>query len=314
MRRYFAVFIPLLHSSRRIFLRAVIALSAGTGICFAQPVPSTAVENSRIGTFSDARALSFSADGKMSVIDGGTGGVVILGPSGEVERSVNGKGWGQLEFDQPVDVDASPTLRIYIADYGNARVQVFDNKLNYVSKVDGRSAEDDNSYRFRYPLSVAVSRHNDIFVLDGDDARIVKFDVNGILQGTFGGFDAGEGRLHRPSRIRISAQDILGVIDGNDVLFFDLYGNYLARYQGGAPITGCAPFMSSFRWMIASDSALTIIEPEVSGCRIDGNVQCERDNGISLPAPTVRDIALRENILYLLTRHDVTVYTLASRK
>ncbi len=294
---------------------------------FAQPVISDAVETHRYGAFSDAKALSLSADGKMTVIDGGAGAVIMFSPTGEIERNLNGKGWGQLEFDQPTDVDANPTLRIYVADYGNARVQVFDNNLNFVSTLDGHSSEDNNSYRFRYPLGVAVSRHNDVFVLDGDNARIIKLNVDGTLQGIFGGFDAGKGRLLEPSRIRISSHDILGVIDRNDVLFFDLYGNYLTRYQGGGTINGCAPFISGSQWMIASDSSIIILEPDPdasgTGCKVYGNIQYQqagnalpyqKEDGSHLTRPVVRDIVIRESTVYILTNHEIILCAITSHK
>lgn len=305
------------------FLLAIGLYPVARQTAIAQPAIPIIIEKDRFGVFSDAKALSISADGRITVIDGGAEAVVILGPSGEVERSLNGRGWGQLEFDQPADGDASPTLRIYIADYGNARVQVFDNNLNYVSTLDGRSPEDDGSDRFRYPRSVAVSRHNDVFVLDGDNARIIKLDISGTLQGTFGGFDAGKGRLLQPSRIRISPQDILCVIDGNDVLFFDLYGNFLTRHHGSDPVNGCAPFMSGLEWMIASDSTLTILEPEITGCKIYGSIRyrdvdivwpVQKENGTSPQTAVVRDLAIRENILYLLTSHEIVLYTITNKK
>jgi hypothetical protein len=282
----------------------------------AQPGTYIAIEKGRFGTFEDAKALSLSVDGTITVIDGSAGAVIMLDQTGKVIRSLNGKGWGQLEFDQPADCDANTTLRIYVADYGNARVQVFDHTLNYVSTLDGRSSEND-SYRFRYPRSVAVSRHNDLFVLDGDNARIVMFDVSGVLQTTFGGFDAGKGRLLDPSRIRISSDDILGVIDRNDVLFFDLYGNFLARYEEPNPVRGCAPLMSGSRWMVATDSAATIIGPGPDGTgtgwSIYGTILFQWA-GITVPIPEIIDIVIRDNDVYCLTGREIVLCTIASRK
>lgn len=314
------------HIAGWLFLLIAGCSSAAFQTGTAQPNAYVAIEEHRFGTFDDAKALSLSADEMITVVEGGTGAVIMLDQSGKIVRSLNGKGWGQLEFDQPADGDASPTLRIYIADYGNARVQVFDHSLNYVSTLDGRSSEDD-SYRFRYPRSVAVSRHNDVFVLDGDNARIIKFDISGVLQTAFGGFDAGKGRLLDPSRIRISSSDILGVIDRNDVLFFDLYGNFLARFQGRDQIRGCAPLMSGSHWIIATDSVVTIIEPHPdntgTGCTLYGNVLFQfsgsgspqqKEGGNAFPVSPIRDIVTREGTAFFLTDHEIVQCTISSQK
>jgi hypothetical protein len=289
-----------------------------------QPGLYNAIEKGRFGTFEDAKALSLSVDGTITVVDGGAGAVVMLDQTGNVIRSLNGKGWGQLEFDQPADCDANATLRMYVADYGNARVQVFDHNLNYVLTLDGRSPED-GGYRFRYPRSVAVSRHNDVFILDGDNARIVMFDIAGDLQVTFGGFDAGKGRLLEPSRIRISSNDILGVIDRSAVLFFDMYGNYLARHEARTPVRGCTPFMSGSQWMIATDSAIAVVGPDLDPAgwsthativfqSTDGDESGTHDTGNAVSVPGVRDIVVRENTVYCLTKHEIILYILSSKK
>ena len=292
----------------------------------AQPDIYVAVENYRFGAFEDARALSLSTDGRMTVVDGGAGAVIRLDQTGKIERSLDGKGWGQLEFDQPVDGDANPPLRTYIADYGNARIQIFDQTLNFVATLDGRSLENDG-YRFRYPRSIAISRHNDIFVLDGDNARIVKIDISGVLQIAFGGFDAGKGRLLDPSRIRISSNDVLGVIDRNDVLFFDLYGNYLSRYEGQGLVRACAPFTSDSRWIVATDSGVTIVDPDPddtgTGCTMTGNILFEFSGGSPVGQGVntkpvfihlIRDIVARENSMYVLTNREIVVWSIAYRK
>ncbi len=296
--------------SQRRLLRTS-ALIAGLAAAIAFPSVTTAqgdtlvaAASGRSGSFTDARAFSLPADGRIAVIDGGTGNLVMLAPDGSVERTLNGKGWGELGFDNPSDVDATQTIRIYVADEGNHRVQIFDGNLNFISSLDGQIASD-NSFQFRYPRSVAVSRHNDIFVLDGDNARIVKFDPTGAVAADFGGFNAGAGRLEAPSRIRMSAADILAVIDGNDLVLYDLYGNYLMRWRSPAPISACAPDGSTRRWLVATDSTLVLIEPVESECRLVGPVEPAGSDGSRLAIRAIRDVAMNEHGIAVLTAHEI---------
>ena len=261
------------------------------------------------GSFADARAMSLTLDGIIVIVDAGNEAVIEMAASGEILRMLSGRGWGNLEFDQPADVDAVQPLRIFIADYGNNRIQIFDKNLNYVSTITG-TYPDPASPIFRYPRSLAVSRHNDIFILDGDNARIIKMNATGALTATFGGFDAGMGRLLHPIRVRASLTDVLAVVDGNDLIFFDLYGNFLSRYHNTEKISSCSFDVSTSQWICASDSSVTIL-------RLDGTEWHEQQT-IVLPVPeynqqhdhVIIDCVYRNNRIYILTAHQVIIFDL----
>jgi len=89
-----------------------------------------------------------------------------------------GKGPGEFNLPHSVAIDARQ--RVYVADRGNSRIQVFD--------VNGKYLDEWPDIRF--PLYIAVSKDQHLWVSDGLTQKILKYDLNGKLLyswGTFGG-------------------------------------------------------------------------------------------------------------------------------
>jgi DNA-binding beta-propeller fold protein YncE len=166
------------------------------------------------------------------VVDTGDNMVKVYSPSGDSLNEIGGAGWGQLEFDQPYDIAVGAGLNFYVADYGNHRIQRFDKDLNYISTLYARDSNDP-SQRFGYPTSVAVSRLGDLFLLDNENLRVVKVNTFSTIERTFGGIEAGKGRLENPRKVRLTNQDLVCVLDGQRILVFDYFGNYLRTIGEG---------------------------------------------------------------------------------
>jgi len=91
-----------------------------------------------------------------------------------------------------------------------------------------------------------MSNQGDIFILDSENSRIVKFDIFGNFLQNFGGYDYGNYALQKPVQLAVSMQNNIFVIDGNQVIIFDHYGN------GSGKITGIEEFTSIriiFEWL-----------------------------------------------------------------
>jgi len=174
------------------------------------------------------RALACSVDphGNVYVIEGGASKVVKLSPEGEVLETAGGYGWTDQAFDHPADVTAPNGLDVYVADYGNHRIQRFDRNLNFVSSFSTRDDEA-AAVRFGYPRGVAQDRFGSLFITDGENKRIAKVNSSGVIESVFGDIGAGEGRLESPSRVRVSSDDRVYVQDLNRIVIFDIFGNYL---------------------------------------------------------------------------------------
>ena len=146
-------------------------------------------------------------------------------------REIGGSGWENDQFDRPAGMWARNGIDVFVADYGNHRIQRFDRKLNYVSTLYTRESQRPEE-RFGYPGDVAVSRLGDPFVCDTENSRIVKVNRFTQVERTFGGFGAGEGRLSSPTQVEAGPKDHIYVVDGVRVLVFDNFGNYLRDLPG----------------------------------------------------------------------------------
>jgi DNA-binding beta-propeller fold protein YncE len=185
------------------------------------------------GDFSASKAIAVSPAGSVYVVDTGNNKVKVYSPSGDSIREIGGSGWGQLEFDRPYDIAVGAGLNFYVADYGNHRIQRFDKDLNYISTLYTRES-DDPSQRFGYPTSVAMSRLGDLFLLDNENIRVVKVNTFSTIERTFGGIEAGKGRLKNPRKVWVTNQDLVCVLDEQRIVIFDNFGNYVRTIGEGA--------------------------------------------------------------------------------
>ena len=141
-------------------------------------------------------------------------------------------GWDEGRFDRPASVWARNGVDIFVADYGNHRIQRFDRVLNFVSELSTHES-DNATQRFGYPTDVALSRLGELFIVDSENQKIVKVNSQNTVVNAFGGYGAGQGRLHTPTRLEIGPGDNIYVIDGERVVAFDAFGNFVHELYKG---------------------------------------------------------------------------------
>ncbi len=163
---------------------------------------------------------------RIVILDGARNTLRLFGPDGELLREVGGSGWGDNQFDSPKAVWARNGIDVFVADYGNHRIQRFDRNLNFVASFSTHGAEDEK-VRFGYPGGVALSRQGDLFLADGENVRIVSVGGFSTIKRVFGGFDAGKGRTLAPSVVDVGPKDNVYVCDGKRVLVFDAFGSFV---------------------------------------------------------------------------------------
>jgi len=73
--------------------------------------------------------------------------------------------------------------------------------------------EEDENYIFYGLVTLAVDSEENIFVLDGGNCRIQKFDKNGSYLQTIGGRGQGPGEFEQPMWIHVDVKDIIYVFD-----------------------------------------------------------------------------------------------------
>ncbi len=177
---------------------------------------------------------SFDVDiyGNLYVLDGGKNTLTMYDRGGTLRKSVGGPGWLDGQFDRPSCVWARNGIDVFVADYGNHRIERFDRSLSFISSFSTRESDNPDD-RFGYPAGVALSRLGELFICDTENGRIVKVDRFSTVERTFGGIGGGKGRLAAPSSVAVGPNDGVYVLDEARIAIFDAFGNYLRDLAPG---------------------------------------------------------------------------------
>ncbi len=288
-------------------LRLALAILLVPGICLLALFAQSPGQGSQGNRLQGAIALSVDPAGNVYVLDRGTNELVKLSAAGKILARIGGYGWAPQTFDAPSDLIAPNGLDVYVADYGNHRIQRFDRNLNYVSSFDAVPPEGGDR-RFGFPKSVAVSDDGALFIVDGENRQILKLTSANEVDRTFGGIGSGEGQLENPSRIRIEGNEQVYVQDGSSLIVYDVYGNYLKSIGRGL-FRELRTFAVSGRSLFVLDSTGVRMFDE-NGTEASGFAL--ESVGQSVDPSKFRDFAVRGDSLYILTDQALTVRALPS--
>lgn len=179
-------------------------------------------------------ALALDPDGNLHLADTGNHRIIKCDPQGRLLREVGGFGFGNEQFDRPVDLWAGNGLDVFVADYNNQRLQRYDKDLNFISSYASDVSLEEN-LQFGYPAAVALSSQGELVVADHEFKRLLRFDAFGKPKASFADFNWGEGGLDRPAKILISNRGEIFVSDSvrNAVMIYDAFGNFTGKLGEG---------------------------------------------------------------------------------
>ncbi len=164
---------------------------------------------------------------------------------------VPGKGPGQFNFPRSVAVDA--VGRIYVADSGNNRVQIFNadgsflRQFGSTCKLDTKEGcQGDGRGQFNEPWGIAVDKEGNVYVSDTWNHRIQKFDKDGQFLNMWGVFESTGGELGKsfafygPRQLAVGLDGKLYAMDtGNKrVQVFSPDGSFASQFGGGGVTEG----------------------------------------------------------------------------
>jgi hypothetical protein len=266
----------------------------------AQSVDSVLVEDYSFGSFQLATRIVIGTQETIYVLDTDENKVSLFFSLKAAPITIGGFGWSSSSFDKPTGI-ASDGVNVYVSDFGNHRIQRFDRNLIYISSLSTR----DTSYaisRFGYPLDIALSELGDLFILDGENIRVLKFNPQVSFERTFGD-NAGKGKLQNPIKL-IATNSRIFVGEKNRIVVYDYFGNYLgcigdgiiSNINGFTILTnGLLAASSDTIWWFTREGTLQNILPLkniISEDRID----------------QIQDIAYKGKQLFILSQHKIHVF------
>jgi peptidylamidoglycolate lyase len=136
--------------------------------------------------FGNPNGIAFLPNGDFYVSDGYANTRVIkFSKDGQYLFQWGKRGTGPGEFATPHGIAIDAKGRVYVIDRSNSRIQVFD--------LDGKFLEQWPDIRF--PLYIAVSQDEHVWVSEGFNNKMLKYDSEGHLVYSWGTFGVQPGNI-----------------------------------------------------------------------------------------------------------------------
>ncbi|XP_070549846.1 tripartite motif-containing protein 2-like [Ptychodera flava] len=114
-------------------------------------------------------------DGNVYVTDRGGHCVRVYTQHGKYLRSFGSKAKGTGQFNGPWGVVISSTGMVFVADYYNKRIQVFNAHDQYLYSFDCQSGDG----KMRYPIGIAIENDKYVYVTTDNPSSLLKFESSG---------------------------------------------------------------------------------------------------------------------------------------
>ncbi len=105
---------------------------------------------------------------------------IVITPAAYVPSgSVTGVELGTINFKTPQDFCISEDNEVYVADTGNNRIVVLNDKMNKVNRIIDSFEMDGVTETFNAPYGVCVSEKNQLYIADSNNNRVVVLTPEG---------------------------------------------------------------------------------------------------------------------------------------
>ena len=159
------------------------------------------------------------------------------------------QGTGNGEFDQPWGLGVNSTGHIFVVEYYNQRISLFDETSNHTfeslivepsiryGSCSSRGGGSDCSAngKLNGPSDVDIDSSGNLWVVDTGNHRIQKFDDEGTYLSKFGTYGTGDGEFYSPTSIAIDSSDNIWVADMNNdrIQKFNSAGVFQLKFGSG---------------------------------------------------------------------------------
>ena len=182
--------------------------------------------------------ISVTSDGDIYLVDGVNSRIMVLNSRGKVKFSFGKPGEGEGEFKYPLGIDISDQGKVFVADSGNHRIQVFDLDGNflYLFKIGSGPGQKPSD-----PVDVLASKLKGyVYVSDNDNHKIKVYNQHGIFQFEWGKFGEERGEFRYPGMLADNEFNQIFVVDvlNSRVQLFDPFGNFITDIGAWGVVQG----------------------------------------------------------------------------
>jgi tripartite motif-containing protein 2/3/tripartite motif-containing protein 71 len=190
------------------------------------------------GQFRIPRGIAVDGEGNIVVADNENSRIQMFTAEGKFIAAVGSEGKGVLQFSHPAGIAICSRYRkVYVADWGNHRVQVLNPDLTF-SAVLGSGKKGDSEGEFESPWGVACDSTGKVYIADSFNHRIQVFTPEGKFLRTFGECGRAPGELSHPKDVAIDSNDMVYVSEGANrrVSVFTSEGTFVRTFgEEGEP-------------------------------------------------------------------------------
>ena len=162
--------------------------------------------------------------------------------SGELIKCVGKKGRKEGEFDTPRGVTLYDN-QVYVCDYNNNRIQVFDFDLNFVRSIGSYGK---GKGEFNKTQDVKLDTAGNMYVTEYGNGRVQVLDTSGQFIRAFG--QEGEGKLSGPSGLQIVDKYVcVSDFIGDCIVVYETSGQFVTSFGRSGQKEGefSAPYITS---------------------------------------------------------------------
>ena len=149
--------------------------------------------------------IAFLPDGTFFVSDGYTNTrVAKFDKNGTFLMKWGTPGTGPGQFNLPHSIAVDARRRVYVADRGNRRIQVFDENGKYL----------DQWTNIPQPHHIQITQDQFLWLADGTTSRVAKYDLNGKLLTYWGVQGSAPGYMNQPHGFSVDSEGSLYIANG----------------------------------------------------------------------------------------------------
>ena len=161
------------------------------------------------------RGIAFNISNSMVYVSCNNGSILILKSDLSYVGTFGERGSGNGQFDTPRHIACDSTGKVYVADSGNHRIQVFTAEGKFLTVFGGRGCGGGRG-ELCFPFGVAIDSSDRVYVGEHMNYRVSVFTSEGQFVTSFGSEGNGPGEFQEPKGLAVDKSGVLYVCDSSN--------------------------------------------------------------------------------------------------